>query len=99
MAEANKDKLNIKLHVYDENIDVTVKREDEQYYRAAAKLISERYGIYAQRYQGWKKDHTIALMTLVDIALSYEREREKNDTAPYVNVLSQLTAEIENALK
>ena len=63
MAEVNKEKLNIKLLVYDENVDVAVNREDEQYYRAAAKLITERYGAYAQVYKGRKSDHTIALMT------------------------------------
>ena len=99
MAEVNKEKLNIKLLVYDENVDVAVNREDEQYYRAAAKLITERYGAYAQVYKGRKSDHTIALMTLIEIALRYERERAKNDTVPYDNILSQLTSEIEDALK
>ena len=98
MAEV-KEKLNIKLHVYDENIDVVVNREDEKFYRDAAKLITERYGAYAQVYKGRKSDHTIALMTLVEIALRYEREREKHDTAPYDDILSRLTSEIEEALK
>ena len=99
MAEANKEKLNIKLHVYDENVDVAVSRDDEQYYRAAAKLITERYGAYAQAYKGRKSDHTIALMTLIEIALRYEKEMGKNDTTPYDNILSQLTSEIEEAMK
>lgn len=99
MAEVNKEKLNIKLLVYDENVDVAVNREDEQYYRAAAKLITERYGAYAQVYKGRKSDHAIALMTLVEIALRYEKERDRNDTAPYEGILSQLSAEIEKALK
>jgi cell division protein ZapA len=37
-------------------------------------------------------------MTLVDIALLYEKERSHNDTAPYDNVLARLTKEIEEAL-
>ena len=37
-------------------------------------------------------------MTLVDIALMYQKERSHNDTAPYDNVLAQLVTEIENAL-
>ncbi len=100
MEENNKEKLNIRLHVYDEDImTVLHNREDEQYYRAAAKLISERYGAYAQVYKGRKSDHTIALMTLIEIALRYERELAKNDTVPYDNILSQLTSEIEEAMK
>ena len=37
-------------------------------------------------------------MTLIDIALMYEREHGKNDTAPYQDILAKLTSEIEEAL-
>ncbi len=33
------DKLHIRLHVYDAELSVNVPREDEEYYRSAAKLI------------------------------------------------------------
>ena len=99
MAEVNNEKLNIRLHVYDEEIQVTVKRSDEEYYRTAAKLITDRYNAYAQAYKGKKGEHTIALMTLIDVALMYERERGKNDTAPYDDILTKLTSEIEEAQK
>ena len=95
---ADQDKLHIRLHVYDEEIEVTVKREDEEFYRAAAKLITDRYNAYAQAYKGRKNEHIISLMTLVDIALLYQKERSHNDTAPYDNVLTRLTKEIEDAL-
>ena len=98
MAEQNQDRLHIRLHVYDEEIEVVVKREEEEFYRAAAKLITERYNAYAQAYKGRKSDHTVALMTLIDITLMYQKERANNDTSPYDNVLAKLTAEIEDAL-
>ena len=98
MAEQNKDRLHIRLHVYDEEIEVVINREDEEYYRSAAKLITERYNGYAQRFKGRKTDHTIALMTLVDISLTYQKERASNDTMPYDNVLARLTSEIEAVL-
>ena len=98
MAEVNKEKLHIRLLVYDEDIDVTVNREDEEFYRAAAKLITDRYNAYAQAYRGRKGEHTISLMTLIDIALLYERSKRKNDTAPYNDILQKLTSEIEDAL-
>mgnify|MGYP002622172119 FL=1 len=97
MAE-QKDRLHIRLHVYDEEIEVVVNRDDEEFYRRAAKLITERYNAYSQAYKGRKSDHTIALMTLIDIALMYQKERTHNDTSPYDNVLARLTAEIEEAL-
>ena len=99
MAEQNQDRLHITLHVYDEEIEVVVKREDEEFYRAAAKLITERYNAYAQAYKMRKSDHTIALMTLIDVALMYQKEHSHNDTSPYDNVLARLTAEMEDALK
>ena len=99
MAEQNKDRLHIRLHVYDEEIEVVINRDDEVYYRNAAKLITERYNAYSQAYKGRKSDHTIALMSLIDIALLYQKERSHNDTSPYDNVLARLTAEMEEALK
>ena len=98
MAEPNREKLHIRLHVYDAEIEVTINREDEEYYRAAAKLITDRYNAYAQAYQGRKSDHLIALMTLVDVALLYQKERTHNDTSPYDDILKRLTAEIESTL-
>ena len=98
MAEVNKEKLHIRLHVYDAEIEVTINREDEEYYRAAAKLITDRYNAYSQAYKGRKSEHIIALMTLVDVALLYQKERAHNDTSPYDDILKRLTAEIEGAL-
>ena len=99
MAEVNNEKLHIKLHVYDEEIEVTINRAEEESYRKAAKLITNRYNAYSQAYKGKKGEHTIALMTLIDIALMYERERGNNDTDPYNSILTKLTSEIEEALK
>ena len=78
--------------------EVVINREDEEYYRSAAKLITDRYNAYAQAYKGRKNEHIISLMTLVDIALMYQKECSNNDTAPYDNVIAQLTTEIQKAL-
>ena len=100
MAEVNnKERLHIRLHVYDEEIEATINRSDEEFYRRAAKLITNRYNAYSQAYKGKKGEHTIALMTLIDIALMYERVRDNNDTDPYNSILTKLTSEIEEALK
>ena len=95
----DKEKLHIRLHVYYEEVELTINREDEVFYRAAAKLITDRYNRYAQAYKGRKGDHTISLMTLIDIALLYEQEHRKNDAAPYNDILKKLTSDIEEALK
>ena len=98
MAEQNKDRLHIRLHLYDEDVDVVINRDEEEYYRKAAKLITDRYNAYAQVYKGKKTDHVIGLMTLVDIALMYQKQCSHNDTKPYDSVLAKLTAELEQVL-
>ena len=98
MAETKNEKLLIRLHVYDEDIDVTVERSEEEYYRAAAKLITDRYNVYAQIYKGRKSDHVIARTTLIDIALQHQKERSRNDVEPFEKILTRLTADIDEVL-
>ena len=98
MADDNNSKLNIRLHVYDEEMNVTINRDEEEFYRAAAKMITDRYNVSAKLFKGRKGDHTIALMTLIDIALQYQKEHSRNDTGPYDDVLSHLSAEIDEVL-
>ncbi|CUP83803.1 Uncharacterised protein [Segatella copri] len=38
-------------------------------------------------------------MALIDVALRYEKESDRNDTKPYDDILEKLTSEIEDALK
>lgn len=98
MTEQNNGKLHIKLHVYDEDIDVTVNRSDEEYYRRAARFITDRYNRYAEGYKGRKSDHTISLYVLIDIALQYEMLVDRKDTDKYNDILRKLTAMIDDAL-
>ena len=98
MAEENK-KLQIRLHLYDTDIAVNVNREDEELYRKGAKLINDAVNTYANIFKGRKSEKEILYMAMVDIALRYEKTSKRNDTQPYDDILSQLTAEIEEALK
>lgn len=97
MAEENK-KLHIRLHVYDTDIPVNIIREDEYYYREAAKLITGTLNNYSARYKGFKSDKEIMYMAMIDIALRYEIHIGKNDTSVYDNILSKLTEEIDAVL-
>ena len=69
MAEDNKDKLHIRLHVYDTEMSVNVVREDEKMYRDAAKLITDTVNTYADVFKGRKSDKDLLYMALIDIAL------------------------------
>ena len=91
------DKLRIRLHVYNTELTVNVPREDEEYYRSAAKLITDTINTYSTLFKGKKED--IIYMAMLDIALRYKKEGVRNDTAPFNDILGKLTSEIEDALK
>ena len=90
------DKLHIRLHVYDAELSVNVPREDEEFYRSAAKLVTDTINTYSTRFKG---DKDILYMAMIDIALRYKKEGVRNDTAPFTDILGKLTSEIEDALK
>lgn len=99
MAEINKDKLLIRLHVYDTEMAVNIPREDEAMYRNAAILITDTVNSYASYYKERKSNKELLYMAMIDIALRYEREAKRNDTAPYSEILKRLTSEIEEAIE
>lgn len=96
---AEQDKLLIRLHVYDTDLSVRIPREDEEYYRKSAKLTDDIVNSYAKIFKGRKSDKEILYMALIDVALRYEKESDRNDTKPYDDILEKLTSEIEDALK
>ncbi|MDD6438378.1 MAG: cell division protein ZapA [Prevotella sp.] len=95
---AGKDTIRIKLNVYDRELGVTVPREEEGFYRQAAKLITDKVNTYASFYKGRSADKDILYMAMIDIALLYVKNKERNDTEPYNKLIEKLTSEIEEAL-
>ncbi len=71
---------------------------DEPLYRNAAKNINTTINSYKQLFIKTKAEEEILMMAMIDIALRYEQERERNDTEVYKNILSSLTKEVEEAL-
>lgn len=98
MVDLSREKLGIRLHVYDTDLTLTIPREEEEYYRKSATLINEMVNSYSAIYKGKRSDKEILYMALLDIALKYEKEADKNDTRPYNDILGKLTAEIEEVL-
>ncbi len=93
-----KEKLHIRLHVYDTDIPVAVMPEDEPYCRNAAKLITEKVNKLSELYRTNRSEKEILYMAMLDIAISFELEKTNNDTEPYDNILTSITHEIEDAL-
>ncbi len=98
MAGQEQEKLTIRLHVYDTDLMVNIPREDEEYYRKSGKLINDLVNSYSKIFKGRKSDKEILYMALIDVALRYEKEVDRNDTEPYNTLLNKLTAEIEESL-
>ncbi len=92
------DKLHIRLHIYDTDMAVVINRNDEYYYREAAKDINQAINAYSEVFKGKKSDKEILYMALIEIAFNYEIHKSKNDTKPVFDVLSKITKEIEEVL-
>ena len=91
------DKLIIKLMIGNQLYPISVKREQEELFRKAAKDINEKLQRYQTTYpnQGYEKYMSIALL---DFAVKVQQLESSNETAPYNQALGQLTLEIEQAL-
>lgn len=98
MTESNQDKLNIRLFIYDTEIPVKVLRHEEALYRRGATLINELLNAYFDSYKGRISDKEITYYAMIDLALRLEKEKERNDTKPFEDTLTQITNEIEDAL-
>ena len=97
MAGEN-NKLHIRLHVYDTDMPVYVLPEDEPFYRNAAKIITDTVNVYSETYRNTKSEKEILYMAMIDIALKLQMEKTHNDTAPYDDILTKITTEVEEAL-
>ena len=53
---------------------------------------------YAQVFRGRKSDKELLYMALIDIALRYVKDKDRNDTSPYDDILAKITSEIEEVL-
>ena len=97
--EVDKDKINIRLHIYDTDISVRVPREEEPLYRRDAELINELLNVYYSNFKGSKSDKEIVYFAMIDLGLRLQKANQRNDTKPYDDILSKLTSEIEAVLK
>ena len=99
MAEADQNKINIRLHIYDTDIMVRVPRDEEPLYRKDAELINELLNAYFSNFKGMKGDKEITYFAMIDLGLRLQKELKRNDTKPYDDILTKLTSEIEAVLK
>lgn len=65
----DKTRINIKLAVYDTELEVIIDKNDIENYYNAARIVTDRFNAYMVHYKKSKTEHEIALMTMIDLVL------------------------------
>lgn len=94
----NEDKLVIKLMVGNQLYPISVRRDQEEVFRRAAKDINEKLQKYQTTYpnQGYEKYMSIALLDFAVRALQIEKD---NSTSLYSDIITALTKEVEQVIE
>ena len=92
------DTFQITLKLGAQNFPITIRREEEIYYRDAEKLINQRYSYYANHYPG-QSVTTYLLMTLLDVAVKLQKQEATGNLQPIMATLNGLVNELNSALK
>lgn len=96
---ANIERQNMNLHIYDTDIKIQVPRDEEEDWRRAVQLVNEKLNAYFGAFKDQKADNEIRYDAMIDIALKYVKETQRNNVEPITNILSQLSDEINAELK
>lgn len=95
--EDNKDKLVIQLLIGKQVYPITVRRDQEEVYRKAARLINEKLGRYEQSYPNLSYERYTSV-ALLDFAVQVIQTQKQKDQSPYEDVVKRLTEEIAQLL-
>lgn len=95
--ESGNDKLVIQLMVGKQIYPITVKREQEEIYRKASRMINEKLGRYEQSYPnlGYERYTSVALL---DFAVQVLQLQAQKDDTLYADTVQRLTAELDELL-
>lgn len=92
------DTLKITLKLGGQNFSINARRDEELLYRNAEKLINQQYTYYVNMYAG-QSNVVYLLMTLIDIAVRYEKNKSDGNLEPIMAQLNGLINEVGEALK
>lgn len=94
-------KIRITLNIQGMQIPMNISRENEVQFREAAKIVNDRIGDFATRYPEMVDKNPLYLyaMVLIERTVIAIDLKERNDTAPFLDVLGGLASEIEEVLK
>ena len=89
------DKIKISLQMGGATFPLTIRREDEEIVRNAAKQVDTRLNTYRERYKGER----IITLVAYQFALESLQHQQRNNTAPYTQKIAELTELLENYFK
>lgn len=92
-----KDKLVIQLLIGKQVYPITVRRDQEEVYRKAARLINEKLGRYEQSYPNLSYERYTSV-ALLDFAVQVIQTQKQKDQSLYEDVVKRLTEEIAQLL-
>lgn len=95
--EEKKDKLVIQLLIGKQVYPITVRRNQEEVYRKAARQINEKLGRYEQSYPNLSYERYTSV-ALLDFAVQVIQTQMQKDQSPYEDVVKRLTDEITQLL-
>ena len=87
--------MRINLLIDCQRYPLNIRREDEQLYRDAAKLIDKTFN----KYRSWKPEmgaNNPWAMAALELAFNLMTMKDKNETKPYLEKLEELTKELDN---
>ena len=95
--EEKKDKLVIQPLIGKQVYPITVRRDQEEVYRKAARQINEKLGRYEQSYPNLSYERYTSV-ALLDFAVQVIQTQMQKDQSPYEDVVKRLTDEITQLL-
>lgn len=76
---------------------LTIKREEEEIVRHAAKQVDMKLNAYREYYPNVPKERLIA-MVAYQFALECLQQKQRNDTTPYVRKIDELSRLLDESL-
>lgn len=92
------DKRKINLQMADSVYPLTIKVEDEEMVREAAKQVNIRLNMYRDNFPSLPLEKVIT-MVAYDFSLKSLKQQQRNDTTPYTEKIEELTKVLEDYFK
>ncbi|MCD8081628.1 MAG: cell division protein ZapA [Bacteroides sp.] len=92
------DQIKINLQIADAYYPLTIKREDEEMVREAARQVNIRLNAYREHYKTLDTDKILA-MVAYQFSLERLQLQDKNDTGPYTAKIEELIKELEQYIR